>query len=305
MRVTLVHNPEAGSGDHLGEDLVGRLRDAGHDVTYTSTEAASLSRALSETPDVVLAAGGDGTVGAVARMVAVQSPIASMAILPVGTANNVARALGTHAEVEDVVAGLETGTRRSLDIAIVRASWGTAKFVESAGVGAFAAMLRDAEREEAAPTTGMKTPNDRGARLRRILEASRPRRTRVEADGEDLSGVYLLAVALNIAYVGPGLALAPAADPGDGRLDLLLVRDEDREALGAYLTAIARGHEVPLAIPTRRVRQVRLEWSADGHIDDHVWPEAASLPAASPHTGMMVDIEASGTSIPVLVPSAR
>jgi len=125
MRVTVVHNPDAGSGDHLGSELLARLRDAGHAPAYASTEAASLTQALRAAPDVVLAAGGDGTVGAVARLMAATTPDIPMAILPVGTANNLARALGVGGTADEIIAGLESGAMRRLDIATVRAPWGT------------------------------------------------------------------------------------------------------------------------------------------------------------------------------------
>jgi len=305
MRVTLVHNPDAGSGDHLGSELLARLRDVGHEPAYASTEAASLAGALKAAPDVVLAAGGDGTVGAVARLMAATTPDIPMAILPVGTANNLARALGVRGTADEIIAGLESGATRRLDIATVRAPWGTARFVESAGVGAFGAMLRDAEREGASQQPAAPAPNGRGARLRRVLQRARPRHWRIDADGDELSGMYLLALALNIAYVGPGLALAPDADAGDGQLDLLLVGEDDRDALGSYLAAISAGDEPTLAIPTRRVTKLRIEWSAaSGHVDDHPWPERSGDGESLPIGDTRPEIDASGSSIQVLVPTA-
>jgi diacylglycerol kinase family enzyme len=304
MRVTLVHNPDAGSGDHLGTDLLARLRDAGHEAVYMSTEAAALTRALQQHPDVVLAAGGDGTIGAVARLMVVHSPTVPLAILPVGTANNIAASLDVHGAVDDIVAGLDSDARRALDIATAHAPWGTVKFVESAGVGAFAAMLRDAERDTATGADSRDpAPNERGARFRRALGRTRPRRWHVEADGEDLSGDYLLVMLLNTEFAGPNLALATEADPGDGRLDLLLVREEDRQALGGYLERLSGTAESALAIPTRRVTRARLGWSAPhGHIDDHLWPEAAKPDDGAGRATGIVEIDAAGSSIPILVP---
>lgn len=303
--MTLVHNPEAGSGDHLDTDLLERLREAGHDASYTSTEAASLTRALQQHPDVVLAAGGDGTIGAVARLMVVHSPDVALAILPVGTANNIAASLGVHGDVNDIIAGLESDARRALDVANARAPWGSVKFVESAGVGAFAAMLRDAALDEAIGVqSGAPNPNGRGARLRRAVARTRPRHWSIDADGEDLSGDYLVAMVLNTAYAGPNLALAPEADAGDGQLDLLLVREEDRKALGDYLERLSGNVEPRLAIPSRRVTRVRLGWRVpDGHIDDHLWPEAAKPDNGGvPAAGGVVEIDAGGSSIRILVP---
>jgi len=304
MRVTLVHNPEAGSGDHLGTELLARLRAARHDAEYTSTEAASLTRALQRHPEVILAAGGDGTIGAVARLMAAHTPEVPLAILPVGTANNIAASLGVHGDVNDIVAGLDSDARRTLDIPTARAPWGNAKFVESAGVGAFAAMLRDAEREEAnGVATGRPNPGHRGARLRRVLAHTRPRHWYVNADGDDLSDDYLLVMLLNTSYVGPRLALAPEADAGDGQLDLLLVREADRQALGAYLDAFAGDDEPTLSIPTRRVTRVRLGWqAAHGHIDDHLWPEPVGPGDVDRAAGGIAEIDAAGSSVRILVP---
>lgn len=305
MRVTLVHNPEAGTGDHVGGEILARLREAGHEPIYVSTEAADLTRGLDSSPDLVLAAGGDGTVGAVARLMAAKTPNVPLSVLPIGTANNIARALGVTGTVDDVVRGLGSGTERTLDIATARAAWGTVRFVESAGVGIFAAMLRDADREQTTGTSNADgpAPRHRGSRMQRMLDRARPRHWRVEADGEDLSASYLMVAALNIPYVGPGLALAPNADAGDGKLDLLLVTEAERSALGEYLGGFGRREEPTITIPTRRVRHVRLEWSAaHGYIDDHLWPDAGGPAGQTAVAGGMTDIDAAQRSLRVLVP---
>jgi diacylglycerol kinase family enzyme len=136
-----------------------------------------------------------------------------------------------------------------------------------------------------------------------MLDRARPRHWRIEADGDDLSASYLMVAALNIPYVGPGLALAPNADAGDGQLDLLLVTEAERHALGDYLAGFGRGEERPITIPTRRVRHARLEWSAaHGYIDDHLWPDAGASSSQPAVTGGMADIDAAQCSLRVLVP---
>ena len=306
MRVTLVHNPEAGTGDHVGGEILARLREAGHEPIYVSTEAADLTRGLDSSPDLVLAAGGDGTVGAVARLMAAKTPDVPLSVLPIGTANNIARALGVTGNVDDIVRGLGAGTERTLDIATARAAWGTVRFVESAGIGIFAAMLRDAEREETTGTSdpdGSK-PKHRGSRLQRMLDRARPRHWRIEADDEDLSASYLMVAALNIPFVGPGLALAPSADAGDGQLDLLLVTEAERQALGDFLAGFGRGEEPTITIPTRRVRHARVEWSAaHGYVDDHLWPDARGSANRTALADVMTDIQAADRSLRVLVPA--
>src|SRR5690349_359180 len=92
MRITLMHNPKAGHGRHDKRELMHALDKAGHKALYQSTKEDGWKKALKKETDLVLAAGGDGAVGKVAaRLVDTGIPLA---ILPLGTANNLARTLG-------------------------------------------------------------------------------------------------------------------------------------------------------------------------------------------------------------------
>jgi diacylglycerol kinase family enzyme len=277
MRIALVHNPEAGNADHHGPSLIDRVRAAGYDAEYASTEAESLTNALAESPDIVLAAGGDGTVAAVARLIAASGRDVPLAMLPIGTANNIARSLGIPSDIDAVLAGLASAKIRPLDVGLVSAPWGKTRFVESAGVGLFGEML-----QHAAVGASVDVKPRRGTRMLHMLERGVAAPWHVNADGQDLSGEYLMVVAMNTAHIGPALALAPDADAGDGALDLLLVAEEHRSALGDYLEAVTREEEPRIAIPTRRVQTLRLEWRArHGHVDDRTWPDDDSEPDAT------------------------
>jgi diacylglycerol kinase (ATP) len=89
---------------------------------------------------VVLVAGGDGTVAKVARCLvdrdaAHRIPIA---ILPVGTANNIARSLGIEGEVGGLLSGLSNAKTRYLDVGLARGPWGERNFLEAVGCGSIA-----------------------------------------------------------------------------------------------------------------------------------------------------------------------
>jgi hypothetical protein len=108
-------------------------------------------------------------------------------------------------------------------------------------------------------------------------------RQRIIADGEDLSGEYVMIELLNIPTIGPLLPLAPGAEPGDGEFDLLLVRPEDEEAFAEYVAAAGgdaagdsgnAGATEPPGL-RRRVRELELSWpKSGGHVDDRAWPKA-------------------------------
>jgi len=60
-----MHNPTAGRGKHDKRELMAALANAGHHAIYQSTKKSDYKKALKKPADLVLAAGGDGTVGKV------------------------------------------------------------------------------------------------------------------------------------------------------------------------------------------------------------------------------------------------
>src|SRR5262249_13104460 len=139
MRVALVHNETAGDGRYTSDDLVGLLRDAGHEVQLFARRKEDVAQAVESRPDVVVAAGGDGTVARVAR--ALRDDEVPLYILPVGTANNLARAVGADGLIPVLVAGLAGARASKLDVGEISGDGHSARFVEAAGVGFIGAML--------------------------------------------------------------------------------------------------------------------------------------------------------------------
>ena len=130
-------------------------------------------------------AGGDGTVAKVARRLVKSRSKIPMSVLPLGTANNVARTLGFDISAEAVIAGLKKGKTSSFDVGIARGPWGKRYFFEGAGAGLFADYL-SAPRKEKEKATKSKALELRQhlTELRRLLAqlssarmADRTRRT--------------------------------------------------------------------------------------------------------------------------------
>ena len=83
--------------------------------------------------DLIVVAGGDGTVSKVARTIGnVDRPFA---ILPIGTANNIARAVGITDEIDELIPKLRFAKPRRLNVGIVKGPWGKLKFFEAVGFG--------------------------------------------------------------------------------------------------------------------------------------------------------------------------
>jgi diacylglycerol kinase (ATP) len=276
MRITLIHNPSAGIG--LDSDqLVDLLEEAGHKVRERSTEA-DWRKALDKKADLVVAAGGDGTVRRVA--LAVAGGEVPFAILPMGTANNVAKTLGITGDARSAVRGWDLGAARPFDLATVTAPWGEETFVESFGGGLFAELIESGEEiDESAELLGR--PTDRAlSLLRQLLDDAAPGAWGVMVDGQEHDGDYLAVEVLNIRFAGPNVPVAPDADPCDGQLDVALMRPGDRDALRAYVderVSLASG-AVP-EVPTVRGAVVRLRAPSGVrlHLDDRLWPSGDRL----------------------------
>ena len=93
MKVTLIHNPAAGDDRQPSAgQLEALIEEAGHKVRYESTKEKGWTKALKKETDLVVVAGGDGTVAKVARrLIGEKLPLT---ILPMGTANNISKTLG-------------------------------------------------------------------------------------------------------------------------------------------------------------------------------------------------------------------
>jgi diacylglycerol kinase family enzyme len=273
MRITLMHNPEAGGAKHGKKELVAALAKAGHRATYQSTQKSDYKKALKKPTDLVLAAGGDGTVVKVAcGLIDTGIPLS---VLPLGTANNLARSLGFVASPEEIIVQLQGGKKRPFDIGVAWSSWGRRYFFEAIGGGLFADYVRAATRE------GKKTKEVSRERemarhvslLHRMLHDYPAQRWKINIDGKDISDRYILWEAMNIRSVGPVLYLASQAAIKDGQLDFVCAREADRSLLMDHLGArlAEKKHKFPL--PIRRFHQLRIFLGESTlHLDDEPWP---------------------------------
>jgi diacylglycerol kinase (ATP) len=305
MKITLIHKPDAGDGKHSKKELKKLLKSAGHKVDYFSSKKDDWETALQDAEDLVLIAGGDGTVGSVCRrLIGCDVPFA---ILPLGTANNLATRLGWALPLEEAVDKLEDAVERPFDLGLARGPWGTRRFLESVGVGPFARAIAflEAEWEDLVHEPGKpKKEMARDARLlRAFLHESVPRRWAVSVDEERHDGPYVLLEVMNTGLIGPNLAIAPDADPGDGRLDVVMIGDADRQALAAYIDRYLDGDDTPPTLPVHHAQHVRLSLEAARvHIDDEVWPPADGPPPPL-DAPFEVDITIEPGALTALVPA--
>lgn len=275
MRLTLFHNPSAGDEDHSRQRLLAMLRAGGHTVEYQNVKAGDFSIALAFPGDLAVCAGGDGTVRKIG--LALLGRATPLAILPLGTANNIARSLGIHGSAKKLIARIPTARRTLFDAGVVHGPWGRTAFLESFGVGLFPRVLEVAESDDSHPIhrkvaelEGL--PRD-CAIFREVLREAEAVPVRLRVDGKDLSGKFLAVQIMNIPVMGPNLALAPQVDVADGKLDVVLVKEAQRRQLDAHLARRVAGEDVKLNLPVTRGHEIEIGFdSAAVSLDDQLWP---------------------------------
>jgi diacylglycerol kinase (ATP) len=284
--VTLVLNPGAGSGATSPDTLERALAAAGHKVEVRQAKKRKIAEALHHAGDLVVVAGGDGTVGR--AMKALAGSALPMAILPTGTANNIATSLGVRGEPEALARRWERLDVRRVDIGNVRGPWGESRFVESVGIGLLGGLIHPDVGDD---IEGTDEARSEARRLARTIPA--PYR-RVEIDGEDRSANYLLLEAMNIRCAGPNLWLAGHARAGDGKLEVVRALESDRPTLVALADTFGTSRPT---LATEQARRIRLWCEADElHVDDEHGSELGAWKGEGE-----VEVEMAGLGVGVLV----
>ena len=276
-RGLLVFNPAAGSRDRRPEmeALVARLKPRGLDLVLAPTsragEAPEIVRGrLGEGWGVVVAAGGDGTVGEVAG--ALLGTGVPMAVLPAGTTNVIAREYGL-----GELTGAEEHllSERSRPLAV----WPSAgRFsVVATGIGFDARVMGNAipllkrlfGRVGISPTATWEWARYEFPPIE--IEG-------ISADGSPFRTDATFAVAANTRRYAGDAVLSPSADPEDALLDLVLFRSRSRFTLMRFYHLLSRGKGAHLALPGVEriaVREFTARSLAGYELEVHVDGDAA------------------------------
>jgi len=234
----------------------------------------------------IVVAGGDGSLHAVIEALQRNGLLAGrvLGLLPLGTGNDFARAVGIPLDVEAAARCVLDGAPRRMDLLVDDAG---GVVVNNVHLGAGADAGRRGHRwKKRLGDVGVKRLNlgKLGYPIGTLLTMINPPRlrVRVEVDGELMTGAdeKVLMVALgNGASVGGGTELTPGADPGDGWIDVLVATPVGRQDMLRYAVGLlARRHPEHRDVVTRHGRTVTVTdahgggfWcSADGEIDGPV-----------------------------------
>lgn len=269
MRVCLYWNESAGEGTSFDE--IRRLIErAGHRISRVLEHGEDLAQACREPHDCLVAAGGDGTVARAGRALA--HGRMPLAVLPLGTANNIATSLGIDADPERAIDAWTSQRIVRVDVGAVEDAHGRCLFLEGVGVGLLPAGI--AAGRKAVPKNGGDDANAAVTKARKVfletLSSLEPQRYQLNIEGTSIDEESLLVEILNIPSVGPRIRLSNEANPADGLLSVVVAGPADRELISEHLRGRwddDRGHA---QLKTWRATHVEVGGWHDYHVDDEV-----------------------------------
>lgn len=227
MRVALLANPESGDGE--GTEVDRLLASRGVDVEVFELDRCDA--AVDTSPDRIAVAGGDGSIACAAE--AAGRAGVPLAVIPVGTANDFARAVGIPQEPEPAIELAVDGSRtRRLDLGMAGED---RPFVNAVSAGLSPAAARNAHGLK-----GLLGPLAYAVGALRAGLTTAPVRCEVRCDGETLfsGNAWQVTVGLTGAFGG---GAEVDADPRDGLLDVVVIEARSRLRLIAHAYGMRAG----------------------------------------------------------------
>ena len=269
-KLLFIVNPRAGRNKPHGPlfDALAVLSAAGYLVRIHQTtapgDAAEAAAREGGQYDLVVAAGGDGTLNEViSGLMRLDAP-PPLGYLPQGTTNDFASCLGISRDPVEAARAILRDRLRVLDVG----TWNRRNFVYVASFGAFT-------RSSYAASQAAKNALGHFAYIlegMKDLNTLRPYHIRLTADGEELEGDYLFGAVCNSTSIGGLMKLDPERVVlDDGKFEMLLVRSPRTAAdLQSLVLAVLNQQYDSPGLVFRHVSALRLEteetlpWSLDG-----------------------------------------
>ncbi|AXI08207.1 diacylglycerol kinase [Oceanobacillus zhaokaii] len=239
-KARIIYNPTSGREAIKKElpTILEKLEIAGYEASAHSTvgegDAASAAKiAVEREYDLVIAAGGDGTINEVIHGMAEQDYRPKLGIIPVGTTNDFARALHIPRDIMKAVDIILEGNSMLLDVGKVNDQ----HFINIAGGGRLTELSYDVPIK-LKTMLGQLAYYVKGIEM---LPSLKPARARIEYDGNVIDEDIMLFLVSNSNSVGGFEKLAPGAKLNDGYFDLLILRETNLAEFIRIATLALRG----------------------------------------------------------------
>ncbi|MCC3358814.1 diacylglycerol kinase [Bacillus sp. REN16] len=242
-RARIIYNPTSGREifkRHLSEVLE-KLERAGYETSCHATtgagDATNAARiAVERKYDLVVAAGGDGTINEVVNGIAEQEYRPTLGIIPVGTTNDFARAIGVPRNIDGACDVIIEGNSVPIDIGRVNDNY----FINIAGGGRLTELTYEVP-SKLKTMIGQLAYYLKGIEM---LPSIRPTEVSIEYDGKLYEGEIMLFLVSLTNSVGGFEKLAPDSSLNDGLFDLLILKKANLADFIKVATLAIRGEHI-------------------------------------------------------------
>ncbi len=259
MRVCVLFNPRAGSAGQIAalrEVLTSRRHVTVRELGPDDDLGRLVADAARGRFDLIAVAGGDGTVHSAVNGLAPDFPNTPLAVVPLGTGNDLCRTLAVPLDPKEAVGLWRSGRRRAIDVIRVEGDHPTyaVNVVTGGFSGRVAADLTAEVKEFWGPLAYLRgaagpAADRTGYRVALRFDGGPPERL----------DVFNVVVA-NARTAGGGVPVAPLADPEDGLLDVVVVPAGDLLDLSVVAARLMAGdYQADELVLHRRARRLELE----------------------------------------------
>lgn len=263
QRITVIVNPAAGRGkarEWIGElevRLSVAIRSAHRLISWQIVETQGpgdgtrlAQEAVKEGARIVVAAGGDGTIGEVVN--GLVGTEAALCVIPMGTGNDFARSIGIGVDVDKAIYNLLEGVPIAIDVGRTQGRY----FVNVAGCGFDAVVAECVNR-------GGRRLRGTAAYLAAVMQSLlsyRAAEIRLTLDNETIETKAMLCSVANARYYGGGMRIAPHALLTDGLFDICLLQEVGKgEFLRTFPRVFQGKHTTHPAVRMLRSKSVKVE----------------------------------------------
>ncbi|WFA05991.1 diacylglycerol kinase [Bacillus sp. HSf4] len=244
-RARIIYNPT--SGRELFKrnlpQVLQKFEQAGYETSCHATtgegDAIQAAKIAAERQfDLIVAAGGDGTLNEVINGLAPLEHRPKLGVIPVGTTNDFARALGIPRE--DILKAVDTileGEARPIDIGRVNGQY----FINIAGGGRLTELTYDVP-SKLKTMLGNLAYYLKGMEM--LLPSLRPTEVEIEYDGKLFQGEVMLFLVMLTNSVGGFEKLAPDSSLNDGMFDLIILKRTNLAEFIRLVTLALRGEHI-------------------------------------------------------------
>ncbi len=242
-RARIIYNPTSGREifkKHLPEVLV-KLEKAGYETSCHATTGAGDATyaarvAVERRYDLVIAAGGDGTINEVVNGMAEQEYRPRLGVIPTGTTNDFARALHIPRDIEAAADIIVKGETIPVDVGRMNDKY----FINIAGGGRITELTYDVPIK-LKTMLGQLAYYLKGVEM---LPSIKPTEVNIEYDGKLYEGETMLFLIGLTNSVGGFEKLAPNASINDGMFTLLILKKTNLADFIRIATLALRGEHL-------------------------------------------------------------